>query len=525
MKLQSTFITAILFATASVFAQTIEYKDIYKFNKRGSGAIIESNNVVGYYSFHAIEKVDRKNIAYSVNFLDNNLNKATDFEVVRDKKSYLVDAVYNQNSFMLCFLQKKSLEFVTYDKSGKQLGSHMIEDIPRMELYNIQLAMKNDENENSSVFPLGNQGFVRSTFTKNDRDGYEIQAYNNDMSSKWIYGSNPESDLLEYSDILYCSENYIGITVIKKKTMMTKKFDTDFILLDAKTGKELCNVPMRDVTDGELSLLNIFVDDAKAEVLLTGEYYMPKDEVMKDKSIGMYVKRVRTDGSDIVFKKFAWGKEIANFKQQNLSEDDKDKDKGTNQIWFHKFVYGKNGHLYAVGEQYRKQASAAGIAMNVLNGGGGSGASNVEIKVGNMILVDFDANMEMIDYKIIPKKTRRVMLPEGYGLTSPQSLAAFLVGYGHFDYDFTSYDAAKDQFQMVYSDADRKEEKESKEKSDVMIGVIGIDKAGVKTTSRIPINTDARYIWYRPAKAGYILIGEYYRKDRRVVMRLEKLAN
>jgi uncharacterized protein YegP (UPF0339 family) len=525
MKLKVTLGIAMLFIKATIFAQSIEYTNIFKFKSRNSGAIVENNNVSGYYTFHATEKVDRKNMAYSINFLDNNLNKATDFEIVRDKKSYLVDAVYNQNSFMLCFYQKKTLEFVTYDRSGKQLGSHMIEDIPKTELANIVKSMQSEDNENSSIFPIGNQGFVRSTFTKNDRDGYEIQAYNNDMSSKWIFGSNPESELLEYSDILYSSENYVGITVIKRKTKLTKKFDTDFILIDAKTGKVLCNTPMRDVTDGELSLLNIFVDDSNGETFLTGEYYLPKDEVMKDKSIGMYVKKVRTDGSEIIFKKFAWGKEIANFKQVNLSDDDKDKDKGTNQIWFHKFVKGKNGHIYAIGEQYRKQASAAGIAMNVLNGGGGSGVSNIEIKIANLVLVDFDENMEMVDYKIIPKKTRRVMLAEDYGLTSPQALATWLVAGGWFDYDFMSYDNVKDQFQMVYRDADRKEEKDSKGKSDVMIGVISIDKTGNKTTNRIPVNTDARYIWYRPAKAGYILIGEYYRKDKRVTYRLEKLSN
>jgi len=256
---------------------------------------------------------------------------------------------------------------------------------------------------------------------------------------------------------------------------------------------------------------------------LTGEYYKPGDNVLKDKSLGLYIREIESNGSDVNFKKFAWAREIAKFKQEAMSDDEKEKDKGTNRIWFHKFIKSANGNIFAIGEQYRKQVSATGVALNVLSGGGGSGASNIEIKVTNMLVVEFDANLELTDYKIIPKKPTRVMLPEGYGVVSTQLIASYLATTGNFDYQFTSQDPKKDSYQIIYTDGNRKEEG-SKEKADIMIGAIKINK-GEKATSRFPINSDATRLWYSPAKPGYIVVGEYWKKEKKVKLHLEKISD
>jgi hypothetical protein len=56
-----------------------------------------------------------------------------------------------------------------------------------------------------------------------------------------------------------------------------------------------------------------------------------------------------------------------------------------------------------------------------------------------------------------------------------------------------------------------------------MVGVISI-KAGKVSESRIPISCESRYWWIQPGKPGYISVSEYYRKEKKIDMRLEKLT-
>jgi len=74
----------------------------------------------------------------------------------------------------------------------------------------------------------------------------------------------------------------------------------------------------------------------------------------------------------------------------------------------------------------------------------------------------------------------------------------------------------------VYVDANRKEEKGAK-KSDKMIGVISIKQSKIET-SRTPLNFESNYYWVQPAKPGYISVGEYDKKQKKIDLRLETIS-
>ena len=57
----------------------------------------------------------------------------------------------------------------------------------------------------------------------------------------------------------------------------------------------------------------------------------------------------------------------------------------------------------------------------------------------------------------------------------------------------------------------------------MMIGVMTINK-GEKVATRVPINSEVNNFWLQPAKAGYISVSEYYKKEKKVHMRLEQLS-
>jgi len=519
MKNRILLILLSLNITFGVQAQTETYQNILKYSTRSSGSIIKNNKVEGYYFFTPVEKLDRKNTAYTVNMLDNNLSKVASFELVRPKKVVLMEVVFNDDAFMFQFYdtKEKTLEFVSMDRSGKQLGSVILDDLPRAELFRIGLGLSNADVENVSIWPLGNEGFVRNTYQKDKKLGYQIEAYDNNMKSKWTHGTPEKSEFVEGADVLHSGEKYVTLSVIKKKSALTRKFDTYFVLLDAVTGKELIHTKMVDNVEGLLTVMSTYVDEAEDEILIVGEYFKPDDDVMKDESLGLYVRSIDRGGEDIKFKKFGWDTDLAKFKQTAVETGEKNADKSGNRLFVHKFVRSKSGHLVVVAEQFRKQVSALGVLAKSTGGS----ASALEVRIGNMVVIEFTPEYEVKDYKIYEKRPTRINLGEGYGFANLQTIAYLCQTMGYFGYQFTLMDDETDTYDMIYSDRDTKDEDNGK-KSDIMLGVVSM-KNGKVENQRIPINSDAKYVTYLAAKPGYILIQEYYKKEKRLTVRLEKI--
>lgn len=519
-------ITLVLTLSLGIHAQSREFTNVQRFSTRSMGPIIKDEAIKGYYVFYPEEKIDRKTIAFKISLLDDNLNPTAEFDLIRPKKYILLESSFNSNAFVFNFYDPKSktMEYVSFDRAGKELGTAKSGKVSTFELVAVREIIANPEINTTNVFPVGNDGFVKLASVDNKKYGYNVAKYDNSLKELWKYGSAEDSKMIEKADVLSADENHILLQIAKSKSQMTAKFDSYLILLDTKTGKELYNFQMQDDNEAQLSILNAFMTDTDGESLVVGEFYAPKDNIMKDKSMGLYTRGVENNGEYSFFKKYLWDGEIAKVKRETMDDDEKDKDKGTNQIFFHHFVRAQNGHVFAIAEQFKKQASALGIASMVLSGGNSrSQTAASEIKVTNMVVAEFDKDLNLIDYSIIPKKKTRVLLPAGSSLLSPQKLGYYVKSTGGFDYSFTSKNTDRDSYHAIYTDFNRRDD-ESNEKADAMIGSINIVD-GKLTTERFPVNTDANAIWFKPAKPGYIMVGEYYRKGKRLNMRLEKITS
>ncbi len=508
---------------SAMHGQSYQYDNVKHFTTRSMGEIIQNQEVKGYYVFYPVEKVDRKTIAFKISLLDDNLNQVSEFNIERPKKYLLIESSFNQNAFVFNFYDPKSrsMEYVTFDRSGKELGSVTTDKLSSMERATLAAILQNPETTTSNIFPVDDSGFIRYATIDQRKDGYSLTRYDNNLKEIWSYKSDPDSKLIENGSVLSVNKDYILVQVTKLKSLLTSKFDTYLVLLDAHTGKAFYNFQMQDDNEAQLSVLNAFMIDDDGTALMMGEYYAPGDNVLKDKSIGLYARGVEKNGEYSFFKKYGWDREIANLKKEVLSDEEKEKDKGTNQIFFHKFIRSENGHVFAIAEQFRKQASAVGIASTILNGGNQGGAATVEIKVTNMVVAEFDTDLNLIDYQIIPKKRTRVLLPAGMGLLSAQKLGFYIKSTGGFDYNFTSMNREKDNYHAIYTDFNRRDD-ESNEKSDAMVGTINIEDGKV-SNERFPLNTDGNLLWFSPAKPGYVLINEYFRKGKKLKMHLEKV--
>lgn len=505
------------FAWCSMNAQTREFTNIKNYRPSSVGPILELDRLVGYYSFFKMDKADKKNSMFNLTIMDDNLSTVKSLDILRPSADKLIETVFNGESFVCSFYNyKKVFEFVCFDKTGKQVGTYKDEDPSKWEIYRVQAIVNstNDEEEaNATILPLGNKGFVRQSFTKNDKLGYTFEGFDNNMKSLWKTGSSDKSDMVETADIVTTSDNYVSAMVSRKKNLMTKKQDMFFQFIDAKTGKLVFEREMKD--KNEMSIINVFVDEAKSDIVIFGEYYPIGEEMMKSKSEGVFVLNLDLNGKELALKKFDWIKDMNKIlKTEDATMLDV---KDAVRTYFHKIYRTQNGHIIAIGEQFKKGASAAGIAMRMMGGT----ASTVQLNIMNMVTVDLNPDLTLAGFTAYKKRESPCFLPQGAGGLSSTMLAMYVKQMGGFDYSFTSSDPKRDRYVTLYTDMNKKDEEGKK--SDVMFGVIKYEDGKI-SSQRIPFSTDATSFRIEPAKNGYIAIREFYKKKKMFTYRLEKIV-
>src|SRR4026209_2703308 len=68
---------------------------VYSTYLRNSGAIMENNQIKGYFFLYQSDKIDRNTNEYTLQILDQNLNKVKDIKFEDSKKLNLLEAAYN----------------------------------------------------------------------------------------------------------------------------------------------------------------------------------------------------------------------------------------------------------------------------------------------------------------------------------------------------------------------------------------------------------------------------------------------
>ena len=524
MKNVKMLLFAFLMSVLTVNAQDASVENVLNLRTaKHSGQIIENNKLVGYFIFYTKEKIDKDNTAYEIEMFDDNYNPSSKFEIVRPKNSYLVEMVYNGSVFMLHFYDPKTgYEFVTFDRNGDMKGSNAIskDAVSKWDLNKVLMNLQSST-ENVSIYPNGTNGFIRSTFTNYKKVGYEIVAYDNEANEVWSYKSNEASEMLEMVEINDISANYLTATVTKKKNLTTREMSNYLLLLNLSDGSQITEISMGDDATGLRSVLKSFLNESKKNISIVGEYYNPNDDIVKDKSQGLYMQEISLSGEDLGITNYAWKGDIDQF--ASLTDGDGN-DNRPFYAFFHDVVVSKNGHIFLIGEQFLKQVSAGGIAMKVAANamGATTNASAFEMLLGDMIVVEFDAEKTLVDFKTVEKKKTKIILPAGMGIYGSTTLGYYIKSIGAFDYAFTSRNKEKDIYDVIYIDGNRREDDQS-EKSDLMVGVISI-KGGAVTENRIPIFCESKNWWIQPGKPGYISVSEYFRKEKKINMRLEKLT-
>jgi hypothetical protein len=243
--------------------------------------------------------------------------------------------------------------------------------------------------------------------------------------------------------------------------------------------------------------------------MLMGPYFEKDDRAGLDRSLGLGIWVMDGKGNVVSQKYNAWDGQLGKV----LPVDAKGKVDNLGYVFVHSVLQASNGNIFAIGEGYKKQASVTGIAGKLM----GARTSAAKIRTTDMVMMQFDKDFNITGAKIYDKTNNDVFLPNGAEFLNAPSLALLIKALGDFDYNYTMADDNVDEFVVGYSDYEK-----SGEFKGLTFNTIRYDGQKI-SQDKLQLNSKASKMQILPAKIGSILIIEYYKKDKRLDVRIEKI--
>jgi len=514
MKKTIAAIIAVIALTYTVHAQKMSIENVYKITLRNSAAIKQGTQVKGYYFFYVSDKVNKSTNEYTLRITDNNLTVLKDVKFNDSKHVSVLESSFNGTDLVFLFYNddERTLQYKIYGADGNEKFTYERELSKKDKNYmeTTYLAVDDEENTYKGLYPVQGAGFISNTPSREDKDyTFEIDYFSTGQKKQWSYTPH-EGGKKFMGDYLGSSNGIVYLEVLKYSSMLDQKPTSDLVGLSLETGKQLFEV----ATDSKyrfypstLSTLN----DGSAFIF--GEFFDPNANIAKDKSKGFAFWKVDNSGK-ITFEKYcSWDMDLGKF--LNVSSKGKIEDFG--YMYLHKMVQVADGSVYAVGEGYKKAASALGIASKVMSMGGGN-ISAVKIKVTDMILIKFDKDFNVADAKIYEKNSNSIELPSGGAYASTAMLGKLIkYSFGGFDYDYTQQNSENTSFTVCYSDFVRGKDYKGSTFNSITYN------DGKLTTDKINTKSNASRSAILPGKQGQVLLLDYYKKDKKLDIHFEKL--
>lgn len=490
------------------------------------GIIKENEIVVGHYVFYKKSKADSENYLYEIKIFDPNYLHQTTIPFTHAMSSFPLEVACNNEVFLLCFIdKKKGLEFLTFDLNGKQLGEEIIskEQIDKVDFKQLMLLSKNGNSE--CLVNVGNLGFVFKNNIKINRTA-ELICFDNSLNEKWKYKLSLTKSIAKEIEILDISEDIITCSVDEYNPALPYDYDQKksyYLVIDSRTGNVLSDLKLNDETEKFKSVSKIYKDTNTNSLTVVGEYYNSVYDFKTNKSQGLFIENLSNEGKTLSLHEYSWDKEIAAFMKENEMKDE------NAVIPFSLFIHDiimKNGHVYLIGEQYRKQLNAGAITLNTFVS---SDISNLKIEIGDLVFIEVDSMHSLTNYYRIEKENRFVTLEKEWGMKFLPVIGEHFQAKGLFDFLNFSFDEGNHSIQCVYFNGERKENN-STFNTTYELNTLNIfsDKLENKSqklvlNTHISELTPSKKWWIHEAKSGYVSVSNYVLNENSFKLQLFKL--
>jgi len=503
-----------LLSIVTIQSQTLSIDNVRKAALRTSDAIKEGSDVKGYYFFYISDKIDKNTNEYTLRILDNNLKVLKDVKFQDSKYVTILESSFNGTDLIFLFYdsKEKTFEYQVYGADGNKRPfsySRVLSNKEQKFLDATYLSLDDEEQTLKGLYPLEGKGFISNMPSREEKDyTFQIDYFSTEKKKQWTY-SPTEGGKKFIGDYLGNFNGVVYIEVLKFKSMTDQKPDSYILGLDLETGKQL----FEKTTDAKYRFYPASISVLNAgKAYIYGQYFDVDANISKDKALGFAFWGIDEKGKVISEKYCSWDLDIG--KVLNVSAKGKIEDFG--YLYVHHIVQMADGNIFAIGEGYKKVASALGIASKMLSRNGGM--STIKIKITDMAMIKFDKDFNVKDAKIYDKNSNTVELASGMEFVSAPLLGKLVkYTYGEFDYSYTQTNKDLTSFTVCYSDYER----EKNYKGSTFNSISYND--GKITTDKIKTKSDATRSWVLPGKQGQVLVLDYYKKEKRLDTHLEKL--
>jgi hypothetical protein len=504
MKKASALMLFCLAANLS-FAQTKVIDEVNTFKVKNSGAILnKENDVDGYYFFYELDELKKGDREFAIKILDKNLTEVAQKTYIDNKNTFLMKSSFNnqQMMFALANYKEKKVSLLMFDKKAEQMPTI---DIPLESKEVRYLQYLQQTGDFNVLFPVENKGFIFNKLEDNNKIGYSLKYYPTDGGKAWEYNSPAESKEFLTINPIEANDKYVVAIEMSKTSVLSRKITIRTKVLDVNTGALLYEKEYSKNSKPKL-ITNAFLDKDN-NLLLMGEYFKEGDNIFDDKSLGLSTEVVDPTGKTLNENFISWKDDVA-----KLAKVDGNYIQDKGYIYFHNIIRTKSNEYYAVGEFYKRTASASGIAMAALGGGN----SVTQLTITNSVVFKFSPEFKLLSVQEFEKGKSRAPSLTDFG--SPQLNAHALKAYGAFDYEYTQVDKANDRFYACFIDYERIKGEKSKNAFKTII----YDE-GQLTEDKIYLEDNNKEFRVLPAKLGNVLLLEYDKKKKSIDIHLEKL--
>ena len=234
---------ALSLPVTGVLAQAkLSIDKVYTAYLRNSGTIMAKGQIKGYFFLYMSDKIDRHTDEYTLQILDENLNKVQSIKFEDSRKLSLLESAYNGNSISFLFKNEdtKTLDMKIYDFDGKLKYTYSRDfDKKTDDLMKQYATLHTDEGMNKNVFDIGDQGYVSVLPMRDGKQRtYEVDYYASDNRKQWTYVPNDDAEKYAMAEYLGCTDSLIILEVLKKNKTLGTDFSSHLVGINFVTKKK-----------------------------------------------------------------------------------------------------------------------------------------------------------------------------------------------------------------------------------------------------------------------------------------------
>jgi hypothetical protein len=474
------------------FAQKRTFGDFNVVQLRNLIPIKHHDEVIGYCMFYYIDDAKEMYKAnYKIILLDADLNKVAEKEIVHLLAISLYEVAYNGTHLLLVFLnsRNKLLDYFQYDLKLNEQSKCTV-NLTNREV-SFQYAGFPFLLISPHIVPFEDGFAMYSFLRKHGKRKYRITYLSNEGKILWVQENAKEEKKKDVLPVFLAANKDIALNVMRSDVVNGFQYKA----YNLKTGK---NVFLKEILiEGKKTRAMEALVDSVGNFMVGGLFFENRTDSIGEYPQGFFMATIDPTGNLLRHKLYQW----ADIQKDKIGLDTNGKYKENGSLVIVKMKALPNSHFLLIGECL--EAEIGGVFTS-------------HISANDLILLEVDQAFNIINAHVEEKRSNRSSaLISRSSLTNISAFEKLASNSSVVDYKDIHTDSKG--FSIFY-----REQKKIDETGKFWKVLSRQYEEQEYLTDRIQLETQADNTDILTAKAGHLLFVEYFEKDRKLNLRLEK---